>query len=139
MAWMKESLKAVGGVFLVLAILGGYLAVTGRTQYEFRYHFKSIALGTRSGDVVRVLGEPEGKVQILVIVPSQDARDSYTNAVMYQADSYLFWRQNSRTYYVGFDADDTATMTVVRFANGDDLICQVQGRERNKYRDCNRP
>jgi len=139
MARMKKSLKVVGGIFLVVATLGGFLAVIGRTQYEFRYHFKSITLGTRSGDVVRVLGEPEGKVQILVIVPSQDTRDSYTNAVMYQADSYLFWRQSSVTYYVGFDADDTATMTVVRGANGDDHICQVKGRERNKYRYCNRP
>jgi hypothetical protein len=138
MAWMKESLKAVGGVFLVLATLGGFLAMIASTQYEFRYHFESITLDTRSGDVVRVLGEPEGKVQSLVIVPSQDARDSYTNTVTYQADSYLFWRQSSVTYYVGFNADDTATMTVVRTVNGGDHICQVKGRERNKYRLCTR-
>jgi hypothetical protein len=138
MAWMKESLKAVGGVFLVLATLGGFLAMIASTQYEFRYHFESITLDTRSGDVVRVLGEPEGKVQSLVIDSSQDARDSYTNTVTYQADSYLFWRQSSVTYYVGFNADDTATMTVVRTVNGGDHICQVKGRERNKYRLCDR-
>ncbi len=135
---MKESIKVVGGIILVLATLGGYLAMIAMTQYEFRYDFESIALGTRSGDVVRVLGEPEGKAQSLVIVSPQDARDTYTNTVTYQADSYLFWRQISTTYYVGFDEDDTATMTVVRTVNGGDHICQVKGRERNKYRYCDR-
>ncbi len=138
MSGMKEIVQ--GGVVVVVAVSAvlGALLFYGRVQYEFRYHFESISLGTRSSDIVKVLGEPEGKVQNLVMVPPQDARDTYTNTVTYQADSYLFWRQSSVTYYVGFDADDTATMTVVRFPNGGDYICQVRGKERNKYRDCNR-
>ncbi len=133
---MKGSTKVVAAVFLVVATLGGFLIVVGRTQYEFRYHFESIKLGLQSGDVVSVLGQPEGKAQSLVIVSPQDARDSYTSTVTYRADSYLFWRQGGVTYYVGFDADDTATMMLFRTENGGDHICQVEERERNKYRSC---
>jgi transposase-like protein len=41
------------------------------------------------------------------------------------------WRDECR----GFDADDTTTMTLVRFPVGD-VICQAKGREKNKYKNC---
>ncbi len=41
------------------------------------------------------------------------------------------WRDECR----GFDADDTTTMTLVRFPVGD-VICQAKGREKNRYKNC---
>jgi hypothetical protein len=134
---MKEVITIVVGILLVVSIALGALLFYGRVQYEFRYEFDTVTLGTRSADIVRVLGKPEGKAQNPTLNPSQDARDSYTNTVTYQAESYLFWRQGSFTYYVGFDSDDTATMTVVRDGDGNDHICQVKGRERNINGICN--
>ncbi len=129
--------KIAVGIFLAVSTVLGALLVYGRVQYEFRYSFDTITLGARWVDIVGVLGKAEGKVQNLAVTPPHDTRDRYTNTVTYQADSYLFWRQSSVTYYVGFDADDAVTMTVIQFPNGDHHICQVKGRERNKYKYCN--
>ncbi len=128
--------KVTVGIFLVLSTILGSPLVYAKAGYAFSYDFDHITLGTHSGDIVSVLGRPKGKVQNLVIIPSQDTRDSYTNTVTYQAESHLFWRRTFATYYVGFAADDTATMMIVRYKNGD-TICQVKGIERSIFKDYN--
>jgi len=133
---MKEVIQGIAVVLIGTSMVLGALLVYGRAQYEFRYNFGSITLGTHSSGIVRMLGDPEGKVQSLVISSSEDPRDNYTNTVTYQPDFYLFWRQSGVTYYVGFDTDNTVTMTVVRFPNGEDHVCLVKGRERNRYKYC---
>jgi len=133
---MKEVIQGITIVLIGASTVLGALLVYGRTQYEFRYNFGSITLGTHSSGIVRMLGEPEGKVESLAISSSEDPRDNYTNTVTYRADSYLFWPHSGVTYYVGFDTDHTVTMTVVRFPNGEDHVYQVKRRERNKYKYC---